>query len=116
MRILVVDDDITMRELLKLMLKHHEVYEADNGEKAISMYERFRPDVVLMDILMPKLNGIETTKKILEKHPDAIIIGVSAFASNKGDEILEAGAKDILEKPFTRKKLRELLQKHTSRI
>jgi len=113
MRILVVDDDVTMRELLKLMLKNHEIYEADNGKKAVAMYERFRPDVVLMDILMPKLNGIETTKIILERHPDAIIIGISAFASNKGKDIVKAGAKDVIEKPFTRKKLLEIIKKYT---
>ncbi|AKG90978.1 Response regulator receiver domain [Geoglobus ahangari] len=114
MKILVVDDDITMRELLRLMLKNHEVYEADNGNRAIAIYERFKPDVVLMDILMPGMDGIEATKEILKKDPDAIIIGISAFASNKGKDILEAGARDILEKPFTRKKLLELIEKHIS--
>ncbi len=112
MRILVVDDDITMRELLRLMLKNHEVYEADNGKRAIAIYERFKPDIVLMDILMPGMNGIEATKEILKRDPNAVIIGVSAFASNKGKDIIAAGARDVLEKPFTRKKLLELVEKY----
>lgn len=110
MRILIVDDDITLRELLRMMLKNHEVYEADSGEKAIAMFTKFKPDVVLMDILMPGINGIETARKILEKDPTAVIIGVSAFASNKGEEFIKAGAKAIIEKPFTRKKILEIVE------
>ena len=97
MKILVVDDDITMRELLRLMLKNHEVYEADSGKRAIAIYERFKPDIVLMDILMPGMNGIEATREILKRDPNAVVIGISAFASNKGRDIIEAGAKGIIE-------------------
>ena len=112
MKILVVDDDITMRELLRLMLKNHEVYEAGSGKRAIAIYERFKPDIVLMDILMPGMNGIEATREILKRDPNAVVIGISAFASNKGRDIIEAGAKDVLEKPFTRRRLLELVEKY----
>ena len=112
MRILVVDDDMAMRELLKIMLKGHEVYEAENGKEAVELFKGLKPDVVLMDILMPVMNGIDATKEILSIDPNAVIIGITAFTSHKGKDLLNAGARDIIDKPFTRKKLLETIEKY----
>ncbi len=112
MRILVVDDDMAMRELLKIMLKGHEVYEAENGREAVELYKSLKPDVVLMDILMPVMDGIDATKEILKINSNAIIIGITAFSSHKGKDLLNVGAKEIIDKPFTRKKLLETIEKY----
>ncbi|MDI9611142.1 MAG: response regulator [Archaeoglobales archaeon] len=109
-RILVVDDDESIREIVKIMLKDHEVIEATNGLEGVKIYESIKPEVVLMDINMPGMDGVEATKQILEIDPNAIVIGLTAFARSRGKELLEVGAKGIIEKPFTRKSLRELIE------
>jgi CheY-like chemotaxis protein len=110
-RILIVDDEPAMREVIKLILKNYEVIEAANGLEAIKRCEERKPDLILMDIMMPRMNGIEATKIILEKFPDARIVAVTAYATHKGKEMLEAGALEILEKPFGRRKLEELVER-----
>ena len=111
--ILIVDDEPTMREALKLILcKNFEIIEASNGLEAIQMYEKYKPDVVLMDIMMPIMNGIESTKLLLKENPDALILAITAYSSRKGNEMLEAGAKGILPKPFKRGELVEFINRH----
>ncbi len=111
-RILVVDDDDGIREVLKVMLKDYEVVEAADGYEAVKLYEVMKPDLVFMDIYMPKMDGVEATKEILKKDPKAIIIGITAFAKSRKADMLEAGAKDVIEKPFTRKILKEIIEKY----
>jgi|Deesub1362A_J573_1020465.scaffolds.fasta_scaffold00099_104 CheY-like chemotaxis protein len=111
-KILVAEDDLAMVELFRLMLSDFELIEAYNGEEAVRKYNETNPDIVLMDIMMPVMDGIDATRLILKDSPDAKIIAVTAFARSKGKNMLEAGAVDILEKPFTKKKLLELLGKY----
>lgn len=109
-RILIVDDDESIREIVKIMLKEYEVIEASNGLEGVKIYESVKPNVVLMDISMPGMDGVEATKRILEIDPNATIIGLTAFARSRGKELLEVGAKGIIEKPFTRKSLKEFIE------
>lgn len=109
-RVLVVDDDESIREIVRIMLKDFEVIEASNGLEGIKIYEKIKPDIVLMDISMPVMDGVEATKRILNEDPNAIIIGLTAFTRSRGKELLEAGAKGIIEKPFTRKSIKELIE------
>ncbi len=110
MRILIVDDDESIREIVKIMLKEHEVYEASSGLEGVEIYMRIRPDLVLMDINMPGMDGVEATKEILRLDPNAVIFGITAFARSRGKELLSVGAKGIIEKPFTRKSLKEAIE------
>ncbi len=111
--VLIVDDEPTMREAMKLILcKNFDVIEASNGLEAVQMYEKYKPDVVLMDIMMPIMNGIESTKLLLKENPDALILAITAYSSKKGEEMLEAGAKGILPKPFKRAELVEFINQH----
>lgn len=103
---LIVDDAPFIREILQSYLEgkpeFSEVQEAVDGEEAISKFESFKPDVVFMDIVMPKLSGIEATKKIREKNGDTPIIGLSTL--DHGDVInrmLKAGANTFVKKPFS---------------
>ncbi len=112
-KILIVDDDLTVLEVLSLMLKDdYEVITATNGKEAIDKYRKFRPDIVLMDVVMPEMDGIQAAKEILKIDPKAKIIAISAYAKHRGKDMLEAGAIDILDKPFTRTKLIEIINKH----
>ncbi|MDK2795501.1 MAG: two-component system, chemotaxis family, chemotaxis protein CheY [Archaeoglobaceae archaeon] len=111
--ILIVEDDSAILEVLETMLSEkYRVMKATNGKEAVKIYRMLKPDLVLMDIMMPVMDGIEATKEIKSKYPNAKILGVTAFASQKGKEILEAGALEIIEKPFTKKKLLETIEKY----
>lgn len=108
MRLLVVDDAPHMLKALRDILEvyGYEVYEAVDGEEALARYAEVRPDVVLMDILMPRLDGVSATRKILKEDPGARIIVISAVGKiGLEGECLEAGAKKFVVKPF---KIREL--------
>ncbi len=111
-RVMVVDDDDNIREILKVMLKDYEVIEAASGYEAIKMYEKYKPDIVFMDIMMPDVDGVLATKEILKMDPKAVIIGITAFARSKGSDLIAAGAKEVVEKPFTRKKLKAIIHKY----
>ncbi|MFP3946676.1 MAG: response regulator [Archaeoglobaceae archaeon] len=110
-KILIVDDEPAMREVMGLILDKYEIIEASNGYEALEVCERVKPDLILMDIMMPRMDGIEATKAILEKYPEAKIVAITAYKSQKGKEMLDAGAIDILEKPFRRKELEELVHR-----
>jgi two-component system chemotaxis response regulator CheY len=103
--VLIVDDIAFVRTMLAQVLteNHFQVVgEADNGVAAIDMFERTRPDVVLMDVVMPHLGGIEATRRILKKHKEAKIIMCSAMAQeNLVMEAINAGARDYVLKPFS---------------
>lgn len=112
-RILIVEDDLTIIEILKIIFKEKfEILVATDGKTAVKVYELYRPDLVLMDISLPVMDGIDATKEIMKIDPNARIIGVSAYAGTKGKELLKAGAKEVIEKPFTKKKLLETIGKY----
>jgi Response regulator containing CheY-like receiver, AAA-type ATPase, and DNA-binding domains len=109
MRLLVVDDAPQMLKAFRDILESQgcEVFEAENGEDASIKYAELKPDIVLMDVLMPKLDGISATRKILKDDPNARIIVISAVGkSGLEKECLMAGAKEFIVKPF---KIKELL-------
>jgi CheY-like chemotaxis protein len=107
-KILVVDDDGYIRNIIRTMLEEHEVIEAENGQEALRLYEESGPDLVLMDTMMPDMNGIEATRRILELDPDAKVLMVTAFASSKKEEMLDAGVKEVIPKPL---RMDDLLKK-----
>lgn len=101
--ILIVDDAKFMRATLATILKkdHHIVGEAVSGREAVIMYEKYKPELVLMDITMPELSGIDALKEIKKSDPSAKVIMCSALGQQKVVmESIEAGAKDFIVKPF----------------
>jgi len=111
--ILIVDDDLALLEALELMLKDkYEVVKATNGKEAVKLYSTIKPDLVLTDIVMPEMDGIEATQEILKIDPNAKIIGITAYYMSKEQDLIKAGAREVIEKPFTRKKLIEIIEKH----
>lgn len=115
MRVLVVDDTAFMRLTLRRTLErfgHEVVGEAADGEEAVQLYQELRPDLVTMDITMPKMDGITAIREIMKMDPQARIIVCSALGQkNMVIEALTAGAKDYLVKPFQPERVLEALEK-----
>ncbi len=103
-RILVVDDAAFIREVLSQIAKKagfEVVGEAEDGEEAVRLASELMPDLIIMDIVMPKKSGIQAAKEIHEKHPAIKIVA----CSTEGQETmvvkaLEAGCCDFMTKPF----------------
>jgi two-component system chemotaxis response regulator CheY len=110
-RILVVDDSLLARNSLKTILEsgaHKIVGVAVDGEQAVGQYMKLKPDIVTMDITMPKVNGIESLKMIIARDPNARIIMISALGqANKVFEALNNGARHYITKPFDSSKVLE---------
>lgn len=111
-RVLIVEDDAGLAEILCRMLSGYDVALATDGDGAVKAYLKFRPAVVLMDIVMPNMGGKEATRKILEIDPEAKIVGITAFGRRWGKELLEAGALEIINKPFRKKDLIDVVEKY----
>jgi DNA-binding NarL/FixJ family response regulator len=114
--VLIVDDYALVRQAIRSMLgvypDIHIVGEARNGLEAISLVEKFRPSVVLMDINMPKMNGIEATAQITKGHLDTMIIGFSVNATTANQEAMKrAGAVQLIPKDAAAEELYEAICK-----
>jgi CheY-like chemotaxis protein len=101
--VLLVDDHAMVRQGLRSVMEGFPnidiIGEASNGDEAVKLVEKRRPAVVLMDINMPKLNGIEATAKIKSEHPDVAVIGLSVNAESINQEAMKkAGASMLLAK------------------
>ena len=103
-KILLVDDNDELRLIYSIMLSEFTVIQAENGQEAVTFYKKHKPDLVLMDILMPIKDGMEATKEIIEFEPKATIIAITAYSS-KASDILLAGAKQVINKPFRKNEL-----------
>lgn len=109
-RVLVVDDALYMRSMIRDILansgRYEVVGEAANGREAVERFVELKPDLVTMDIVMPELDGIEATREILSRRPEALIVMCSALGQEAlVIESIAAGAKDFIVKPFTPEKV-----------
>ena len=113
--ILICDDAAFMRMMIKDILTkngYNIVGEAENGAKAVEMYAELKPDLVLMDITMPEMDGIEALKKIKAADANASIIMCSAMGQQAMViESIQSGAKDFIVKPFQADRVLEAVQK-----
>jgi len=104
-KILIVDDSKKTRTVFKMLLKKYEVMEAENGQEGFKQYKKYHPNIVLMDIHMPVMNGIDATKKILAMDAAATVIIITALANINESQVLATGAKQILTKPIRKRTL-----------
>ena len=113
--ILICDDAAFMRMMIKDILTkngYNVVGEAENGAKAVEKYSELKPDLVLMDITMPEMDGIEALKKIKALDPGAKIIMCSAMGQQAMViESIQAGARDFIVKPFQADRVLEAVKK-----
>lgn len=101
--VLVVDDAQFMRMRLNKLLSDagHKVVEAGNGLEALEQYEKHKPDIVMMDITMPEMDGLTALKELKKRHPDAKVIMCSALGQQSAVlEAIKSGASDFIVKPF----------------
>lgn len=102
-RVLLVDDHAMVRQGLRSMLESYPdvevVGEALNGEEAVAFAEQLQPSIVVMDITMPKMNGIKATAEITSRYPGIIVIGLSVNTGDAAEEAMkQAGAVRLLDK------------------
>lgn len=110
--ILVVDDDIAHRTMLRILLEwEYEISEADCGSIAIEKVQKTPYDLVLMDVRMPEVGGMEALDKIKALNPEIPIVMMTAYSSNKtASKALEKGAYGYLTKPFDFENLRQTIK------
>ncbi|MBI2267135.1 MAG: response regulator [Armatimonadetes bacterium] len=112
--ILIVDDALFMRQRCRKLLEKngYHVEEAENGAKAIFKYRQVNPDVVLLDITMPVMDGITCVQKLMQIDPAAKIIMVSAMGQQgMVTQAIVSGARDFILKPFDPDRILETLNK-----
>ena len=113
--VLICDDAAFMRMMIKDILGkngYNVVGEAENGLKAVEKYAELTPDLVLMDITMPEMDGIAALKKIKSNDPNAVVIMCSAMGQQAMViESIQAGAKDFIVKPFQAERVIEAVKK-----
>lgn len=113
--ILIVDDAAFMRMMIKDILTkngYNVVGEAENGAKAIEKYKELSPDLVIMDITMPEIDGIQAVKEIKKIDSNAKIVMCSAMGQQAMViEAIQAGAKDFIVKPFQADRVLEAVKK-----
>jgi two-component system chemotaxis response regulator CheY len=102
--VLIVDDIPFVRKTLKQILTnlgYRIVGEAETGEDAVRLFKETKPDIVTMDLVMPLMNGVEATRKIIQSDQSAKVVILSAMMQeNLVTEAIIAGAKDYIMKPF----------------
>lgn len=117
MRILIVEDDFGSREFLYSLIKleGYDVKQASNGEEGLEVYKEYHPDLVISDIQMPKMDGLEMLSQLRSDKSDAIFIITTAFGSEDyAIEALRLGANNYLKKPIDKRSLLGLIKKYKS--
>ncbi|MBX5437187.1 MAG: response regulator [Alicyclobacillaceae bacterium] len=114
-KIMIVDDAAFMRMMLKNILAedgHEIVGEAMNGKQAVELYGQLQPDIVIMDITMPEMDGIQATGSIKSLYPDAKIIMCSAMGQQQMViDAIQNGARGFIVKPFQKERVLEEVRK-----
>lgn len=115
LKLVIVDDAPFIREILKHIFQNTDIAvigEARDGQEAVDVVSKLKPDVVIMDIVMPLKSGIEATEEILKKMPDIKIIACSTVDQNTMVmRALEAGCCDYLTKPFKAQDVLNIVKK-----
>lgn len=116
-KILVVDDNDYTRLMLQgiLVSEGHEVVNAKDGEELIEAYNANKPDVVMLDVVMPNVDGITAAKELLQEHPDAkIIIESAQHVSQLQKQAEEIGIIGYVTKPFDVESISAIIKKALS--
>ena len=115
-RLLIVDDALIMRKRIKDIAERagwEVAGEATNGEEAVEMYRKESPDLVTLDIVMPKMDGVTALKHVLAADPQARVVMISAVdQKEKLSECIGSGAIDFIVKPFDSARLKRFFEKY----
>ncbi len=113
--VLVVDDSVAIaRQLTRLVEgfgQYQVVGHAKNGAEAVKLFKTLAPDIVLMDIVMPMMDGIQSLRTLLRLDPQARVVMISSLGGvgSKVEEVLRLGARSVISKPFDPDKIRSAL-------
>ncbi len=113
-KILVVDDEERIRDACKMVLEEEgfQVQLAENGEHGLAMIEKEHFDVILLDLMMPVLSGLDVLPSLTERHPDTAVIVITGYATIEHSiEAMKKGAFDFIPKPFSPDQLRAVVAK-----
>ncbi len=116
-KVLIVDDSAALARQLQNVLAEMDEYEvvgsAADGAQAIKMYKTLNPDVVLMDIVMPMMDGLQSLRTILKLDASAKVVMISSLGGvgSKVEEALRLGAQNVISKPFDKEQIYSVLKK-----
>lgn len=114
LKVLIADDSLMMRRTIKLLfegLGHNIAGEISDGSQIVNEYEKCRPDLVTLDIMMDSISGIDALKMLKEKYPDAKVIIISSKGNRENIlEAIQAGASSFIVKPIDKKRLIETIE------
>ncbi len=119
LKTMVLEDDPETNELMSTTLKNffEEVYSALDGETAIELYNKYQPDIIFVDIILPGKSGLEIAKEIREKNPKQMIVVVSA-SDDMGNisEAVKIGVNNFIRKPINTDKMIDVLKRYCNTI
>ena len=119
-KVLVVDDSAAMRMLITASLQDSEfdvAAQAKNGEEALKAFRDTAPDLVLLEIVMPGMSGVETLEQIMVLNKNAVVIMASSMGTDDAvQEALKAGARNFLQKPIEQEALLKVLRTTVSSL
>ena len=112
--ILVAEDNASNYLLIEILLKHtYRLIHAQNGREAVAFFQSHHPQLILMDIKMPHMDGLEATRLIRSYSKEVPIVALTAFAFEPDkDRAIEAGCDDCLTKPVSQNALEKVLDKY----
>lgn len=113
-KILVVDDEMRIREGCREILTEEgfEVSSAESGEKGLEMIAREHFDIILLDLMMPEISGLEVLPKVKSSHPDTVVIVITGYATIEHSiQAMKSGAFDFIPKPFSPEQLKVVVSK-----
>jgi CheY-like chemotaxis protein len=114
-KVLIVDDEAHVRKFVGLIVKRlgaTSILEAENGEQAVELFEAEQPDLTLLDVNMPRMDGVETLRHIMSVRPDALVVMLTSLANRQTvEECSVLGATDYLRKDLPRAEMEAALQR-----
>lgn len=114
-KILIADDSLFIRTILRSILfpQKCEIIESETGDQTLEMFKKEKPDLILLDIIMPEKNGVKVLKEILEINPQVKIIMVTAVGHDEMvDKCKKIGAVDYIVKPFDAQQINSTVEKY----
>jgi two-component system chemotaxis response regulator CheY len=116
-KVLVVDDSIAIASQLTKMVEGFGGYQvvghAKNGAEAVKLFKTLSPDIVLLDIVMPMMDGLQSLRTLMRLDPEAKVIVISSVGGvgQKVEEAIRLGARSVISKPFEEEKVKSILER-----